>query len=78
MESSNRETAVLNQDVIQVEGGEIEILFYTETDGKKTIFIVMVDDIPWVIDENPIHVSILYSMMRDHFTEYMNYFITDP
>lgn len=55
--------------VIDNEGNTIPIVV-EEVNGVHEISI---DGTVWVRTENMLHATVLFSMMLDHITEYMNY-----
>ncbi len=41
-----------------------------EIDGLHTIFV---DGVKWVEMDNMMHAAVIYNMLADHITEYMNF-----
>ncbi len=54
---------------INIDGGTIPI----EVKEEKGVHIITVDGVEWVRTESYLHSTILYNMMCDHLTDYMNY-----
>jgi hypothetical protein len=54
---------------VEVEGIKIPISV-DELDGVN---IISVDGVEWVKTENKVHAAVLFNMIADHLTEYMQY-----
>ena len=55
---------------IKVTGGEIPITLVQEDNGS---FTVAIDGVKWLNVENQMHAVVLFTMMQEHITEYMEY-----
>jgi hypothetical protein len=58
---------------VKVPGGEITV----EVIGENGAHMIYVDDVLWVVTDNQVHAAVMFHMIADHITEYMNYEITD-
>ena len=59
----------LREDYIKIEGGQIPIILFKD----KEKFYIRIDGINWIETENQMHAVVLYEMMKDNITKYMNY-----
>lgn len=58
------------RQIVINENGDTIPIKVEEIDG---IHMISVDGIDWVATENYVHATIIFNMMADHLTEYMNY-----
>lgn len=58
---------------VKVPGGEITV----EVIGENGAHMIYVDDVLWVVTDNQVHAAVMFHMIADHITEYMNYEIID-
>jgi hypothetical protein len=79
MENIGNETIVKRGflvDEVEIDGGETML---SETSIPITLskqgdeFVVSIDSVEWVRTENSVHASILYEVLRENVTEYMEY-----
>ena len=69
---------IIKRDFIAIEGGEIPIILKAVKDkNEKVFYFVYIDGITWLATENTTHAIILYSMLRDNITDYMQYVKTN-
>lgn len=73
--------AVLQSDLIPTEDGKhITITLYGKKesieDKEAAYYEVCIDGVKWFTSDNPTHGVILYTLLRDHVTEYMHYVTT--
>ena len=54
---------------INIDGGTIPI----EVKEEKGVHIITVDGVEWVRTESYMHSTVLFNLMCDHITEYMQY-----
>lgn len=59
----------IKQEKIKISNGEIPITLSID----EEVFVIDIDGIEWLETENQIHASVLFTMMKEHITEYMNY-----
>lgn len=64
---------IIKQDYFKIKGGKIPIklMKYTDIDGEY--FTIDIDGVEWLETLNYIHAGILYKIMLDNITKYMNY-----
>lgn len=55
--------------VIDEAGHTIPVKVFGEGDEH----VITVDGVEWVRTKNQMHATVLFNMMADHITEYMNY-----
>ena len=68
---------LIQTDLIQIDGGQIPINLYcrkTEDGGK--FYEAEIDGVLWYTTEAAHHAMILYTLLRDNVTKYMNYIKT--
>lgn len=58
------------EEYIEIIGGEIPISLYVK-DEKE--YHILVDGVEWVNTTNRTHAIVLFEMMWDNLTDYMNY-----
>ncbi len=63
----------LRKELLQIDGGEIPITLSRDSDDDGIFFIIDIDGVEWLTTENEIHAAVIFEMMKDHITEYMNY-----
>ena len=63
----------LRRESIKVKGGEIPIVLFKEEDEEGIFYAIEIDGVEWLTTENRTHAVIMFEMMKDHITEYMNY-----
>ena len=61
----------VRRDLIEIEGGEIPITLSKASDESS--FLIKIDGVEWVNTENKTHAVVLFELMKDHITEYMQY-----
>lgn len=61
---------VIREEYIEIIGGEIPISLYVK-DEKE--YHILVDGIEWVNTTNRTHAIVLFEMMWDNLTDYVNY-----
>ncbi len=54
---------------IKINGGIIPITVHEE----NGLHIIKIDGVKWVETTNQIHAAVLFNMLADHVTEYMQY-----
>lgn len=59
----------LRQEKINIEGGTIPITLYLDED----VYVIDIDGIEWLETETRMHAVVLFEMMKDNITKYMNY-----
>lgn len=59
----------LRKEDIEVIGGTIPITL----SQLNNTYIVAIDGVTWLETENQTHAVIIFEMLKDHVTEYMNY-----
>ncbi len=62
---------LLSQIEIDIEGGKIPVSLYQDKTGS--VYVVDVDGVEWVRTANRTHGIVLYEMISEHITEYVNY-----
>lgn len=65
--------AILQEDLLQIDGGQIPIRLEAEKDEDGAFYRVTIDNVEWFTTENTTHAIILYTMLKEHVTEYMTY-----
>jgi hypothetical protein len=65
----------IRRELIEVSGGAIPITLEKETDpdGESYVYNVFIDGVFWCSALTLMHSSVLFSVLRDHVSEYMNY-----
>lgn len=63
----------LRRELFKIEGGEIPITLNRDSDDDGNFFYIEIDGVEWLVTENETHAVVLFEMMKDHITEYMNY-----
>lgn len=61
------------KESIKIKGGEIPIVLYSNEDEEGIFYTIEIDGIEWLASVNRTHAIVLFEMMKDHITEYMNY-----
>lgn len=64
---------IVKKAMLQVCGGEIPICLCSEADEEGIIYFIEVDGVEWLTTEAPLHANVLFNLMKDHITDYMNY-----
>lgn len=59
----------IRQEQLQITGGEIPITLYKDVQE----FVIDVDGVEWVALYDYTHAVVIFQMMVDHLTDYMNY-----
>lgn len=63
----------LRKASIKITGGEIPIVLYDIEDDEGIFYTIEIDDVEWLATTNQTHAVVMFEMMKDHITEYMNY-----
>lgn len=63
----------LRKASIKITGGEIPIVLYDNEDDEGIFYTIEIDDVEWLATTNQTHAVVMFEMMKDHITEYMNY-----
>lgn len=63
----------LRRELLKIDGGEIPITLNRTSDDDGIFFYIEIDGVEWLTTENETHAVVLFEMMKDHITEYMNY-----
>lgn len=64
----------VREELIQTqEGFEIPIALLADKDQNGDFYYVRIDGVPWLYADNRVHAVVLFEMMRDHITEYVQY-----
>lgn len=63
----------LRKASIKITGGEIPIVLYDNEDDEDIFYTIEIDDVEWLATTNQTHAVVMFEMMKDHITEYMNY-----
>jgi hypothetical protein len=61
------------KESIKIKGGEIPIVLYSNEDEEGIFYTIEIDGIEWLASVNKTHAVVMFEMMKDHITEYMNY-----
>ena len=64
---------VVREEQIKIPGGTIPITLIRDVDEEGEFFTIEIDGVEWCGSPNKIHAIVLFEMMKDHITEYMNY-----
>ena len=67
------DTAVLQEALLEIEGGTIPIKLVAEKDDDGVFYYVTIDGVEWFTTENTTHAVILFTMLKEHVKEYMQY-----
>ncbi len=63
----------LRKETIKINGGEIPVILFRELDEEGEFFAIEIDGVEWLTTENQTHAIVLFELMKDHITDYMNY-----
>ena len=61
------------KESIKIKGGEIPIVLYSNEDEEGIFYTIEIDGIEWLASVNKTHAVVMFEMMKDNITEYMNY-----
>lgn len=64
---------LLKREFINIQGGSIPIELYRYTEPEEEYYIILVDGVEWLDTDSRTHAAVLFQMMQEHVTEYMNY-----
>lgn len=63
----------LRRESIEIKGGEIPIILYNNEDEEGIFYTIEIDGVEWIEIDNRTHAIVMFEMMKDHITDYMNY-----
>ncbi len=63
----------VRREMFQIEGGAIPITLIKDNDDDGIFFSINIDGVEWLYTENKTHAVVMFEMMKDHITDYMNY-----
>ena len=61
----------VRKETIAIPGGKMPITLNANEDD--TFFTVAIDGVEWLHTKNRMHAVVLFEMMREHITEYVQY-----
>lgn len=63
----------LRRESIEIKGGEIPIVLYSNEDEEGIFYTIEIDGVEWIEIDNRTHAIVMFEMMKDHITDYMHY-----
>lgn len=63
----------VRREKLKINGGEIPIQLIVDDGDEGTFYMILVDGVEWIDTPNRTHAIVLFEMMKDHITDYMNY-----
>ena len=67
------EVEFIRRDTFPIEGGELPIDLWRLTDDDGAVYGIDIDGVEWLETEAPHHAVVLFELLREHVTEYMQY-----
>ena len=68
--------AILNETAVPITGGKLPVKLVAEKPedgGEDLLYYVDVDGVEWLVTDNISHAVVLFHLIADHITEYVNY-----